>query len=275
MTDIRDKNVLVTGAAMGMGRRMAKAFARREANLALVDIQGDEIRQLADTLDGPGRRAEAFEVDLADRDAIEALPDRVHSRLGPVDILINNAGIVFGGRFEEVDADQDELLFDVNIRAVYQLTKSFMTDLKGGSDTHLVQMASAAGLVGMPYQVMYSASKFFVVGFSEALRQEINEENVDHMDVSIICPSLVDTGMFEGSEPPLLTPMLDPDYVVDRVVEAVEHEEIYVMEPAMVRLIPLLKAVLPTNFVDTLMEMLGATELMSSFKGRGDIPGDD
>lgn len=274
MTDIRDQNVLITGAAMGMGRRMAEAFARRDANLALVDIKGEEIRDLADTLDSAGRQAAAFEVDLADREDIEQLPDRVHEQLGPVDILINNAGVVFGGRFEDVDMDQDDLLFDVNIRAVYRLTKSFMTDLKGGSDTHIVQMASAAGLVGLPYQVMYSASKFFVVGFSEALRQEINDEGADHLDVTIVCPSLVDTGMFEGSEPPKLTPMLEPEYVVDRVLEAVETEEVYIMEPAMVRLIPLLKAVLPTELIDTLMDTLGATDLMSSFKGRADIPGD-
>ena len=268
MTDIRGKRTLVTGAAKGMGRRMARRFGERGAELILVDIDEENLRETADEFRDQGMRAHEFIRDLSSLDEIRDLRDAVHQEVGRVDILVNNAGVVQGGRYDEIDDAQDELTMQVNIQAVHWMTKTFLPDLEEGRDTHLVQMASAAGFLGVPYQVVYSASKWFVIGLSEGVRVELDQRGVDHVGMTIVCPSLVDTGMFEGSEAPLLSPILEPDYVATRILEAVTDEELYVKEPFMIRLAPILKALLPAEVTDFIMDKLGATKIMHGWEGR-------
>ena len=268
MTYIRGKKTLITGAARGMGRRMAEEFARRGAELLLVDIDEDELQLAVDDLAGHGVTVHSFVRDLSDREEIWELHKTVAEEVGRIDILVNNAGVVTGGTYEDIDADADQLMMDVNINAVHWMTKAFLPDLKQGADTHLVQLASAAGLVGVPKQVIYCASKWFVTGFSEALRLELKGDGFDHVGISVICPGFVDTGMFDGAKPPMLMPMLQPEYVVDRIMDAVEEERFYVQEPLLVKLTPALRALLPQPVVDTIMDVTGATSSMQGWKGR-------
>lgn len=275
MTSIRDQNVLITGSAKGMGREMAREFGEKGADVVLVDIDEPALEETADSLGRRGVDATPIVADLADKSAIDELPGRVRDRVGPVDVLVNNAGIVQGGHFEEMDDAADELTLAVNVMAVHWMTKRFLPQLKRGRDTHIVQMASAAGFVGLPYQITYSASKWFVIGLSESLRLELDDRGYDDPNITIVCPSLVDTGMFEGSEPPMLSPLLDPDFVAERVVESVREENLYVKEPTTVKLIPHLRALLPVDVVDFLMDKLGVTSLMHGFEGRDDPGLDD
>lgn len=270
MTDINGKTTLITGAARGMGREIAYRFGDRGARLALVDIDEENLEETARRLRRAGATVETFICDLSEPDNVVALREKVHEALGPVELLVNNAGVVQGGPLEEIDEKWDQLTMDVNIGAVHWMTKTFLPDLKKARSSHLVQMASAASFVGLPYQVMYCASKWFVTGYSEALRAELRKEGAEHVKMSIICPSLVDTGMFEGSEPPALTPILTPQFVADRVIEAVENEELYVKEPWMAKAAPLMQSLLPTRIVDKLADTLGATEIMHGWQGRGD-----
>lgn len=267
MTYIHGKKTLITGAAKGMGRRMADEFARRGAELVLVDIDEEGLAE-ADAELSATTQVDTFICDLSSRTEIQNLHDEVSEEVGRIDILVNNAGVVTAGTYEEVDDEADELMLDVNINAVHWMTKAFLPDLKRGADTHLVQLASAAGLVGVPGQVIYCASKWFVTGFSEALRQELQGDGFHHVGVSIICPGFVDTGMFDGAEPPLLTPMLEPDFVVDRIMEAVEEDKLYVQEPAMIKLTPIIRALFPTPIVDAIMEITGANRSMKGWTGR-------
>ena len=268
MTTIRSKRTLITGAAQGMGRRMAEEFARRGADLILVDIDERGLQLAVDDLSCHGVALTPLVVDLSKRENIRGLRDEVHRQAGRVDILVNNAGVVTAGAYELIDDDRDDLMMKVNMEAVHWMTKEFLPDLKSGTDTHLVQLASAAGLVGVPSQVIYCASKWFVTGFSEALRLELQQDGFHHVSVSIISPGFVDTGMFDGASPPLLMPMLTPEFVVDRIMEAVEEDILYVQEPLIVRLTPALRALLPTPLVDIIMDVTGATRSMENWKGR-------
>ncbi len=268
MTYIGGKKALVTGAARGMGRLMAEEFARREAEVILVDIDEEALDEAAADMKRFNQPIHTFVCDLSKREQIQELHEKVADEVGRIDILVNNAGVVTGGTYEELDDRADQLMLDVNINAVHWMTKAFLPDLKGGSDTHLVQLASAAGLVGVPHQVIYSASKWFVVGFSEALRMELKDEGFENVAMSIICPGFVDTGMFDGARAPLLMPMLEPQFVVDRIMEAIEEEQLYVREPAIVRFTPLMRAALPRGVVDTIMDATGATKSMKGWKGR-------
>ncbi len=270
MTDIRGKRTLITGSARGMGRRMAERFGRRGAELLLVDIDEQNLEQTAGELREAGLPVTTFVRDLAERENIASLREEVHDQIGRIDILVNNAAIVQGGDYTEIDAEWDELMLDVNVGAVHWMNKAFLPDLEQGRDTHLVNMASAAGFLGVPQQVVYSASKWFVIGLSEGIRLELEQRGADHVGMTIVCPSLVDTGMFEGSDPPLFSPILDPEFVAGRILEAVEGEELYVQEPFMIKLAPILRAVLPTPVTDTLMETLGATSIMQGWEGRED-----
>lgn len=268
MTYIGGKTALITGAARGMGKLMAREFGERGARVLLVDIDGEALETAVADLEQGGVDALAFEADLSSKADIRELRKRVSDEVGRIDILVNNAGVVSGGTYEEIDDEADELMLNVNINAVHWMTKAFITDLKDGTDTHLVQLASAAGQVGVPGQVIYCASKWFVTGFSEALRLELQAEGYDHVNVSIICPGFVDTGMFDGAKPPLLMPLLEPDYVVERIMEAVEENKLYVQEPLIVKMTPALRALLPRPVVDTIMEITGATKSMKGWKGR-------
>ncbi len=268
MTNIRGKKTLITGAARGMGRRMAEEFARRGAQLLLVDIDEEPLEQVAEDLARFEKPVHTFVRDLSHRKQIKKLREEVADEVGRIDILVNNAGVVTGGNYEDIDDGADQLMLDVNINAVHWMTKYFLPDLKKGTDTHLVQLASVAGLVGVPRQVIYCASKWFVTGFSEALRLELKQDGFDHVSVSIIAPGFVDTGMFDGAKAPLLMPMLQPHFVVDRIMEAIEDDVLHVQEPLIVKITPALRALLPTPVVDTIMDVTGATRSMKGWTGR-------
>lgn len=268
MTEIRNKRALVTGAAMGMGLLISEKLALRGARVAMVDINEDALEEAAEQLADRGLDVQPIVCDLAERKNIVALREQVLDEVGRIDILVNNAGVVAGGHYEDIAPELDDLMLRVNVDAVHWLTKEFMPDLKAGRDCHIVNMASAAGMLGVPDQAVYCASKWFVIGLSEAIRQEFRDQGIDHVGISIICPSLVNTGMFEGAKEPILSPILDPDFVAERVIEAVQEDQLYVREPFMVKLTPLLKATLPTNLLDTMLEKFGVTKLMKGHKGR-------
>jgi short-subunit dehydrogenase len=268
MTDIKNKRTLVTGAAMGMGLRMAEKFAQNGAKVAMVDVNEEALTDAVADLEAKGYEVYPFVCDLSERANIVELREQVLEKLGRVDILVNNAGVVAGGHYEDIDPEMDELMLDVNVNAVHWMTKVFMPDLKAGRDCHIVNMASAAGMLGVPDQAVYCASKWFVIGLSEAIRQEFRDQKIEHVSVSIICPSVVDTGMFAGAKVPLLSPILDPDFVAEKVIEAVRDDQLYVREPFMVKLTPLLRAALPTNLLDAMLEKFGVTGLMKGHKGR-------
>jgi short-subunit dehydrogenase len=207
MTEINNSTVLITGSAKGMGRRMANRFAEEGGEIVLVDVDQENLDAAEKELSRKGHTVSSFHCDLSDRENIIELRDEVHEEVGEIDILVNNAGVVQGGKYDEISDEQDELTLDVNVDAVHWMTKKFINDLEDSPDSHIVQMASAAGMIGVPEQIVYSASKWFVVGFSRALRQELKSHDHHHVGMTIVCPSLVDTGMFEGAEPPMLMPL--------------------------------------------------------------------
>ena len=121
---------------------------------------------------------------------------------------------------------------------------------------HLVYTASAAGLLGVPGMAVYSATKHAVVGLAESVRMELRRAGHRGIGTTIVCPSFIDTGMFPDTHPPLFTPWLKPEALAEKIVAAVKADRLYVSEPAMVKLIPLLKA-LPRAVGDALCALTG------------------
>jgi NAD(P)-dependent dehydrogenase (short-subunit alcohol dehydrogenase family) len=190
--NLKDRVAVVTGAGSGIGRATALSLARRGCHLALADI--DEAG-LADTHTQAlerGVRASKHRLDVADRAAVSALPADVRKSHDRVDLLVNNAGVALGGRFDEVSESDFDWLMEINFHAVVRMTRAFLPVLRVSDDARIVNVSSVFGLISPPGQCAYSASKFAVRGFSNALRYELAGSRVG---VSLVHPGGVATAI--------------------------------------------------------------------------------
>ncbi len=267
MKELRGKRVLVTGGAQGIGLEMAIKFAEAGAAIVVADLNQSALPEARAAIEVLGVPVHSWPVDVTDPASIQALRESVHAEAGPVDVLVNNAGVVFGGPFADIPLEQHFKTYHVNTLGVVAVTHAFLPDLVSRPEAHLVNIASASGFIGLPYGSTYASSKWAVIGFSESIRSELKLVGHDHVHVTIVCPSYIGTGMFEGATPPKTTHLLEPDFVAAKVVDAVRHDSLYVLEPWIVKVTPLLRDLLPTKLYDKLGAALGADTSMSGWTG--------
>jgi len=269
MTVLLGKTVLITGAASGIGRLMALKIAQRGARLVLWDVNVQRLDELHAELATQGVAAHTHTCDLADRDAIRTSAERVLHDCGGVDVLINNAGIVNGKSLLDSSDDEIERTFRINTLALFSTTRAFLPGMLARGAGHVVNIASAAGLAGVPRLADYSASKFAVVGFDESLRLEL-EQLGSQVITTLVCPSFIDTGMFRGAKTRFswLMPILAPDDAAERIVRAIEADRRRLLMPRFV-LAALVVRALPPRAFDALMAFFGINHSMDEFTGRG------
>lgn len=272
MHTLDGKRVLITGAAAGIGRSLARRFAAEGAHLLLTDIDGAHLTEVGDELLAAGYRARAYPLDVSDSDQVHALVDVVHEDGGQIDVLVNNAGVVFGGAFLDVPIEAHLTTLRVNALGPVMLTHAFLPDLISRQDAHLVNVASAAGYLPVPLITTYAASKWAILGFSESIQAELVALGHPHVHVTSVCPGYVSTGMFDGAKAPLLSSWLTPEQVADKVVEAVLHNRTHVREPFMVKTIPALKGLLPEAGFNATLQLLGLTSSMRTWHGHTRAP---
>ncbi|WP_111657851.1 SDR family NAD(P)-dependent oxidoreductase [Isoalcanivorax indicus] len=268
MSYYQGKRVLITGAGSGLGALMAEQLGRRGAEVIVTARRRKPAEDVCRRVQAAGGRGHALLLDVGDLDAIPAFRDEVHSRVGPVDILINNAGVVFGGEFEQVDLAQHLNTLQINTLGLIAMSHAFMGDLRDATQGHLVNIASASAYVGLPWGSTYAASKWAVLGFSESLRLELRERGIDNVAVTTVCPSYISTGMFDGVRSPLLSPMLTPDKVVKSILRGVKRGEAMVSEPAIVKSIDLIKGALPLRLWDEVARRSGLSTSMKHWQGK-------
>lgn len=197
MTDISGKLVLVTGAASGIGRATAELAAERGSRLVLTDISPLDTT-VASIRAAGGEVALAKSFDITDVDAVMAFADEVHDAHGSVDVVMNVAGISAWGAVTALEHRHWRNMVEVNLMGPIHVIEAFvpaMVDAKRGG--HLVNVSSAAGLIGMPWHAAYSASKFGIRGVSEVLRFDLRRHGIR---VSLVCPGGVDTCLTETIE---------------------------------------------------------------------------
>lgn len=267
MKSFQGKRVLVTGAAKGMGLTIAQRFAAEGAQVILTDLDSEALGRAATDLEAAGSSCRAFALDVTVGNSILEVRDEIHASGGPIDILVNNAGVVFGGPFLDVPLERHLLTCRVNVEGLMAVTHAFLPDLIERSESHLVNMASASGFIGLPWGSSYAASKWAVIGFSQSIRQELARLGHDQVGVTTVCPGYVTTGMFDGVKAPLLTPFLTPEKVADQIVKAVRRRRILVRVPWMVKVTPFLMSVLPTSITDRLSDLFGASSSMENWRG--------
>ncbi|MEV5821135.1 SDR family oxidoreductase [Micromonospora haikouensis] len=178
--DFTAGTAVVTGAAGGIGEALAHGLARRGTDLVLLDRDADRLAAVAAALRAahPGRQVDTVVVDLADAAATARVAEELRRRHPRLRLLVNNAGVALGGRFDQVTLDEFGWVVDVNFRAVVQLTHALLPALKAEPGAHLVNVSSLFGLIAPAGQAAYAASKFAVRGFTEALRQELAGDGV-------------------------------------------------------------------------------------------------
>jgi NAD(P)-dependent dehydrogenase (short-subunit alcohol dehydrogenase family) len=185
------KTVLVTGAGSGIGRETALAFARRGAHLVMCDVQEAALASTAEQVRALGRNVFAEVVDVADAARMAAFADAAHARTEAIDVLVNNAGVGLGGGFLDTTLEDWDWILAINVRGVIHGCHFFLPKMvarrRGG---HVVNVASAAGFVASESLAAYSATKFAVIGLSEALRDELARHGIG---VTAICPGIINT----------------------------------------------------------------------------------
>jgi short-subunit dehydrogenase len=268
MSKLDGRRVLITGGAQGIGFEMAKKFAGRGAEIVIADLNEGKLAEAKAEIEAMGVSAWGFPVDVTNPASIASLRAQIAAEAGPIDVLVNNAGVVFGGPFTETPLDQHFKTYEVNTLGLVAMTHAFLPGLIDRPEAHVVNISSASGFIGLPYGSTYASSKWAVIGFSESIRSELNMLGHKHVHVTIVCPSYIGTGMFEGAEAPKATHVLEPDFVAEKVVRAVEHDSVYVMEPWLVKVTPLLRDLLPVKLYDRISHLFGADTSMAHWTGR-------
>ncbi len=193
------RTAVITGAASGIGRGLARSLARRGCHLALADVNEAGLEETALQCSAAGVRVSRHVVDVADREAVAQLPQRVQAEHLRVDLLFNNAGVALAGNFDQVSAEDFEWLFEINFFGVVRATRAFLPLLRGSDDARLVNVSSVFGLVAPAGQVAYASSKFAVRGFTEALRHELRGSSVG---VSAVHPGGIATAIARSARIP-------------------------------------------------------------------------
>lgn len=268
MEGFEGKRALVTGGARGLGLAIASALGREGSEVVLVDLDREALDEAVSELRERSIAAYGHVSDVTDPAEVEDLRGRIHADAGPIQILVNNAGVVFGGPFLDVPLEKHLATLRVNTEGLLIMTHSFLSDLIVAREAHLVNVASASGFIGLPYGASYAASKWGVIGFSESIRLELEKQGHDRVGVTTVCPSYVDTGMFEGVEPPKLTRFLEPEGLAEKILDAMVESDPFVLEPWIVKITPFLARALPTRISDRLSDFFGATTGMKSWRGR-------
>lgn len=174
MRSLKDKVVVITGAASGIGRALALDIARRGGLLALSDVDETGLAETATLARAAGApEAHTARLDVADRAAFTAYAEEVLAHFGRVNVVVNNAGVALNGRVEDLEWDDIDWIIGIDFWGVVHGTKLFLPALIESGDAHIVNISSLFGLVSMPDQAFYNAAKYAVRGFTEALREEM------------------------------------------------------------------------------------------------------
>ena len=192
MTDLKNKNALITGAGKGIGKAIALALAKEGVNIILVARTQEEIDSVAAKVRSLRVKALAITADVADINSVNSAVEKALAEFGTIDILINNAGIAAFGKFLELEPTDWERIIQVNLMGTYYVTRAVLPNMIERQMGDIINISSTAGLSGNALTSAYSASKFAVLGLTESLMQEVRKHNIR---VTALTPSTVATDM--------------------------------------------------------------------------------
>ncbi|MBU8892107.1 MAG: SDR family oxidoreductase [Bacteroidales bacterium] len=267
MTKFKNKIVLITGGAAGIGKLMANKILNLGASkMILWDINKENLDITSKELTGLGFDVFSFIVDVSNLEQIKQAAQKVKEEVGVPDILINNAGIVVGKYFHEHSHEDIDLSMSINTSALMHITLEFLNDIIKKGEGHIVNIASAAGMVSNPKMSVYCASKWAAIGWSDSLRLEM-EQISKKIKVTTVTPYYISTGMFDGVKSPII-PIVKPETAANKIIKAIKKNRIFIRMPWLVYTMPFVKGILPVRWFDFIIgKGFGVYKSMSEFKG--------
>ena len=264
--EIAGRHALVTGAAQGIGAATAARLREAGARLSLVDRQ-------------PIADEDAIECDLTSPKEVERAVTNARKRHGPVDILVNNAGVMLPGDFDRRDMTDWEKTLEVNLRGALRLSHALLPSMLERDQGVIVNVVSASATIGVPGIAVYSATKWALWGFTEALIGELRNRR-SRVHVAAVLPNFIRTGLFEGAHLTGLGRIIVPrvkthDVIARAIVEkAIKRRKMLIMRPGTVRLALLFRGILPYFVFVSLSRGLGAARSMEHLTAPGASEGE-
>ncbi|MEO7030939.1 MAG: SDR family NAD(P)-dependent oxidoreductase [Herbaspirillum sp.] len=258
--NLANRVAVISGAGGGIGRAIALALARRGCHLALADIDTNGLAHSATLVEALGVHASQHHLDVASREQVWDLPAAVQALHGRVDLLVNNAGVALGGNFEEVSETDFDWLMEINFYGVVRMTRAFLPLLRLSDDACIVNLSSLFGLISPPGQAAYSASKFAVRGFSNALRHELANSQIG---VCVVHPGGVATSIARnarvpaGASPEVVQAhkkqaekllRLSPDKAGEIIVRGMQAKRARILVGTDAKLLALLERIAPVHY---------------------------
>ncbi|MFG3524186.1 SDR family NAD(P)-dependent oxidoreductase [Nocardia nova] len=273
METVAGKRVLITGAAMGLGKSFAQRAVREQAaDVVLWDVNETALKQTAAELSsGSVSRVHHYVVDVSDQQSIIDAAAAVRSEVGDIDVLVNNAGIVRGnGYFWETEnrADIDKTMAINSLAPMYIALEFLPAMVQRKTPARVLNIASSAALVSNPRMSVYAASKWAALGWSDSVRLELEQSGNEHVKVTTVCPTYINTGMFDGAKGFWFTPILEQEEVVDTAWREMKNGAALVVLPWTSRLNRAISGLLPLKVRDFYLNKVGVYHSMDEFTGR-------
>ncbi|XP_044007193.1 estradiol 17-beta-dehydrogenase 11-like, partial [Aphidius gifuensis] len=243
---IQGEVALITGGAGGIGKLIAIKLAALGAHVVIWDINESGIQDVIDEIRSMKGKCSGYVCDISDKNEVYRVAKTVQIEIGNVTIVINNAGYIYGKTFMDIPDVEIEKTFKVNILSHYWINKSFLKEMMKDNHGHIVTIASIAGMLGTYNCTDYSATKFAAIGYHESLFTELNVHGYHGINMTLVCPYVINTGMFPNVTPRLI-PALEPEYVAEEIVFGILTNKINVTLPGSANYMLPLKNILPAK----------------------------
>jgi short-subunit dehydrogenase len=258
--------VLITGGASGIGRLMGQMVLQKGASLIIWDINQEKIDETIAEFSRIGK-VWSYKVDVSSVDQIISTAALVKLEHGPIDLLINNAGIVVGKYFHEHSVDDITRTMDINANAPMFIALQFLPEMIARKSGHICNIASSAGLISNPMMSVYAASKWAAIGWSDSVRIEMQQLKTN-VGITTVTPYYINTGMFDGVKSWII-PILNPEKAARKIIRGIERNQFFVKMPLIIHLVRLCQGIFPIWLFDVIVgKGLGIYKTMEHFEGR-------
>lgn len=259
LRQLRGRLAVITGGARGIGRCTAEALLAQGLKVIIADIDELSAVRTADELASKGW-IEARSLDVTEPQAFSEMIDAIERTVGPVDVLVNNAGIMAVDRFMSHTSEVDSRQIDINLQGVIAGMRAVLPHMLERDRGHIINIASVAGKYSPPGIAVYAATKHAVVGLTEGVRREYISTQ---LAFSYVMPSLVNTELASGARPLVWPPMVQPEDVANAVVRALKTAKVDLFVPRIARVAAVLPAILPRRLSERIGRILGSDSMFS------------
>ncbi len=266
MSEIKNKTVLITGGASGIGRFMGELCLQEGAQRLIIwDIDRKKTTDTAAAFQNKGHEVHTYHVDVSNVDEIIMAATDVKQKWGGVDLLFNNAGILNTNKFFYEQSHREvAATMSINANGPMHVALEFIPAMIEKKQGHIVNIASAAGIIPNPRLSVYCSSKHAVIGWSESIRMELAQIS-KNIRVTTVTPSYIRTGLIPGVRSPVV-PIVEPLTAAKKIISGVKKNKIYVRMPWIVYTVPFVKGILPQRWMDTVVgKWFGFSKSMDGF----------